>query len=188
MVYRGEVTDEIPISRGTRFGRDPRRLTISDWKRDGAGPARSMTVLETEPASLGFFSSTSGGGWLASGYWGQYGVATVNRSTGAQAVRSAPGHGWPLAFAQVGGVAIRWWKVEFAPPRIRNPEWKDSSLQEFRARFDSKLMNKLYLPADPHWFDDAKLVDVAFTPVGQLETTFTIERFEVKEGQRRGSP
>ena len=191
MVYRGELTDEIPISRGTRFGRDPRRLTILDWKRDGAGTARSMTVLETEPASLGFFSSSSGGGWLASGFRGQHGVATVNRgnrATGDQSVRSAPGQGWPTAFAQVGGVAIRWWKVAFAPPRIRNPEWKDSSLQELLARFDSKLMNKLFLPADPHWFDDAKLVDVAFTPVGRLETTFTIERFEVKEGQRRGSP
>ena len=188
MVYRGEVTDEIPISRGTRFGRDPRRLTILDWKRDGVGTAFSMTVLETEPASLGFFSSASGGGWLASGYWGQYGVATVNRSTGAQAVRSASGHGWPLAFAQVGGVAIRWWKVALFPPRIRNPEWKGSSSQELWARFDRNLMNKMFLPADPHWFDEAKLVNVAFTPVGRLETTFTIERFEVKEGKRQGSP
>jgi hypothetical protein len=62
------------------------------------------------------------------------------------------------------------------------------SSRDLREKYGLKHLMDAYDPADLHWLDGAKLASIAMTPVGRIETTFTIERFETKEEQRRVSP
>jgi hypothetical protein len=59
---------------------------------------------------------------------------------------------------------------------------------DLRKKYKLEHVSDAYEPPDPHWFEGAKLVSLATTPVGRLATTFMIERFEVVREPGQDSP
>jgi hypothetical protein len=88
----------------------------------------------------------------------------------------------------IAGVEISWRQLTIWQPTLRKPEYRGVPFRDLREKFGLKHVMDAYEPDDPDWYDDAKLVSMRFTPVGRLETTFTIERFEVVREPGQDSP
>jgi hypothetical protein len=88
----------------------------------------------------------------------------------------------------IAGVEISWRQLKLVTPRKRKPEYRGAAFLELREKYKLGHLMDAYDPPDPHWFDGARLVSLAITPVGRLETTFTIERFEAVKEPSQVSP
>jgi hypothetical protein len=196
-VYRREITGEFPLAVGVRFaeGTQTIRLVRCDLIRYGALdvtavvsqpqllvddvrrwipiPSRSVLYMDLDALRRSALMAVSPATWDATDRALWLG-GLVNSSTTFSTV--------------IAGVEISRRQLTVWAPRLRKPEYRGVSFRDLREKYGLKHFMEAYEPPDPHWLDRAKLVSLATTPVGRLETTFTIERFEVKEGQRRVSP
>ena len=195
-VYRLKITGEAPMVAGARLtdGMGAIRLGSVNPAKDGR---LEVTAVVARPWFLGDafrFGPLGLGGMID--YWDWYdfrrtALVAVNRA--ARNATDGMGSVGPVnsetKFSTgIAGVEISWQQLKLVTPRKRKPAYRGVPFIDLREKYEFEHMIDVYEPPDPHWFDGAKLVSLATTSVGRLETTFTIERFETKEEQRRVSP
>jgi len=88
----------------------------------------------------------------------------------------------------IAGVEISRRQLTIWQPRLLKPEYRGVSFRDLREKYGLKHWMDAYEPDDPQWYDGVRLVSLATTPVGRLETTFAIERFEAVKEPDQGSP
>ena len=195
-VYRLEITGETPIVAGARLtdGMGAIWLGSVNPAKDGR---LEVTAVVARPWFLGDafrFGPLGPGGRIDYLDWYDFrrtALVAVNRA--ARKATDRMGRVGPVNpetkfSAGIAGVEISWQQLKLMTPLKRRPEYRDVPFIVLRGKYKLEHVIDAYEPPDPHWFDGAQLVSVAPTPVGWLETTFTIDRFETKEEQRRRSP
>ena len=196
-VYRREIAGEFPLAAGARFAEgaqtirivrcDPTRygvldvtamvtrpqLLVDDVRRWLPIPSRSVFYLDLDALRRSALVAVNPTAWNPTdrAFWIG---GMVNSQTAFSTV--------------VAGVEISRRQLTVWAPRQRKPEYRGVPLRDLRTKYGLQHVMDAYEPADPHWLDGARLASFATTPVGRLETTFTIDRFEVTEERLRDSP
>jgi hypothetical protein len=196
-VYRREITGEFPLVVGARFaeGAQTIRIVRCDPTRYGA---LDVTAMVTQPQLLvddvrrWLPLPASSVVYLDLDALGRSALVAANLATrdpmDSMYLLGGAVHSQTTISIVVAGVEISRRLLTVWCPRLRKPEFRGVSFRDLREKYGLQHAMDAYEAPDPHWFDGATLVSLATTPVGRLETTFTIERFEVKEGQRRVAP
>jgi hypothetical protein len=195
-VYRQEIAGECSLATGSRRADGTRSIRVGSAKPTGHGMI-DVAAVAVRPWFLGDtlrFGSLGLGrlvdlqDWLAIRQ-GEF-VAVNRGAQNAMGQKDSLGsvHLRTDFSTVIFGVEISWQHLTISSPRQRKPEYRGVSSRDLREKYGLKHLMDAYESADPHWLDGAKLASIAMTPVGRIETTFTIERFETKEEQRRVSP
>jgi hypothetical protein len=195
-VYRQEIAGECSLAPGSRRADGTRSIRVGSAKPTGPGMI-DVAAVAVRPWFLGDtlrFGSLGLGRLVDLQDWlgiRQGVFVAVNRGA-HDAMGQDDSLGWTHSSSNfstvIFGVEISWQHLTISPPRQRKPEYRGVSFRDLREKYGLKHVMDAYEPPDPHWLDGARLLSLTATPVGRLETTFTIERFEVKEEQRQGSP
>jgi len=187
-VYRREIVGEYPLTAGTRFAEGAQTIRILR-----CDPPRSwrlnVVAMFTGPQSITddvrrWIPSPSGSTVYLDRDWLRRSALAVRKGATRDATDLPHRLGWVDSYTTsstvISGVEISRRQLTIWQPRLRKPEFLGVPFRDLREKFGLKHVMDAYEPDDPDWYDDAKLVSMRFTAVGRIETSFQIERFEVR--------
>jgi len=191
-VYLREITGEFPLAVGARFAEGAQTIRI--LRCDPLRQRRlNVVAMFTGPGSLTddvrrwIPIPSRSAVYLYRDWLRRSALVAVKGAT-----RDAMDHldrisgvdSYTTFSTMIAGVEISLRQLTVWQPLQRKPEYQGVSFRDLREKYGLKHVMDAYEPPDPDWYDGVRLASLTTTPVGRLETTFTIERFEVQEEQR----
>jgi hypothetical protein len=194
-VYRREIASELPLAAGARFADGAQSIRIV---RCDAPRSYYLNVIAvfTGPMLLAddvrrWIPIASRSAVYLDRDWLRRSALVVVKGATRDAMARPGWRGGVDSYTTfstvIAGVEISRRQLTIWQPRLLKPEYRGVPFHDLWKKFGLKHVRDAYEPDDPDWYDDAKLVSMRITPVGRIETSFQIDRFEVQNTSNESS-